>query len=387
MSKSRRSRPDQVVAHDSDVNEVLPETEGREVRFIGAPILAFNPATNNLTAPARFLRHRLVQDRYFFTLPSNLWDEVYQQIGESAFDDDAVQLEDCLGAICGDHSANAGFLRGRAFPYHHLHRQAFARISAAEMGWEINQVSLDRQLRLADERTNGLAKTARGYLGWLLTNRQFLDEHDALLNAQVQTIARWGTSGFGLPVSPIGFDAATSAEQTAFTTADTRFVEFFCRWRLQGLAAPYLPVPLQPLMTGRLANAILSRHLQTGGLFVVPDTFPVPSRDEFRNMLDDALHRSPPEHLADWTAIIAGNNTAKQSIPRFARIFQLQHLWRVIHHRHRRTVHRRTTTLKQVFASFLQTGERTIHQDLMEISRRLGTDWKERGALYQLGPF
>jgi hypothetical protein len=369
------------------LHEVFGLPAGTTILPRGPLPLALNPATNNLTAPARFLRHPLVQNRYFFTLPRSLWDDVYRRIGEHAFDDDAVQLEDCLASLCGDHSTNAGLFRGRAFPYHHFHRAPSYRVSAAEMGWEINQAKLDRQLRLLDDRANGLARTARGYLGWLLTNPRFLDEHDTLLNSEARIIERWAMENFGMPTPPVGFGTATRAEKSQFTAANPRFVEFYCRWRLQKLAAPYLPVPLQPLLAGRLPEAILARYLQTGGLFVVPDTFPVPSRDEFRGMLDNALHGSPPEHLAEWMTIIAGNNTAKQAILRFARVFELQHFWRVLHHRHRSVLRRQTTMLKRVFALFLQTGERSIHQDLIEIRRRLGANWIERGASYSLGPF
>jgi len=144
-----------------------------------------------------------------------------------------------------------------------------------------------------------MATTARGYLGCLLTRAQFLDEHDALIREHESVIARWGTASFGSPAAPVGFDVATQSEQTRFRNPDARFVEFLTRWRLQGLAAPYLPVPLQPHFAGRLPDLMLRRYSEIGGLFVVPDTFPVPSRDEFRGMLDEALCSSPPEHLTE----------------------------------------------------------------------------------------
>jgi hypothetical protein len=109
-------------------------------------------------------------------------------------------------------------------------------------------------------------------------------------------------------VAPHAVEAATAEKQAAFRAVDARFVEFFCRWRLQGLAAPYLPIPLRPILAGRMPHVVLQRHLQTGGLFVVPDTFPVPSRDEFRGRLDDALHSTPPDHLADCIRVLAARN-------------------------------------------------------------------------------
>jgi len=390
-SESVRSEVDQetelVVAADTPSGELPGLPAGATPIFQGRPPLALNAATNNLTAPHRILQNELVRDRYFYTLPGNLWDEVVQQVGEGVFDPEAARLEDELGSICGDHSANAGLWRGCAFAYSQLHRPAPFSISAAAAGWGLNQAEIDNRLRVLAERGAGIAGSTRGYLGWLSLQRRFVEEHDDLLRAHVSVVTRWGTAAFGLPVPPVGFDQASSAEQAAFRAADEPFVDFFCRWRLQGLAAPYLPVPLQPLMAGNLPEIVLARYLRTGGLFVVPDTFPVPSRDEFRGMLDDALHGSPPGHLREWMEIISADNTAKQAIPRFSRMFQLQHYWRVLQHRHRRALHRRATPLKQAFASFLRIGVQTIHNDLIEIRRCLAADWAERSAGFPFGPF
>lgn len=376
-----------IVAADTSDHELPEVPPGARVVRQGAPILALSPLTNSLTASARSLRNELVRDRYFFTLPPALWNEVRQRIGLDAFDADFATLEDELGAVCGDHSATAGLWRGRAFPYSQLRRMGLPRISPADMGVDITQAQLDLRLRKLNERSNGLTVNARGYLGWLLLHPPFLNEHDALLQAHEDVVARSGTADFGMPVPPPGFKSAKIAKQAAFRDADAQFVEFFCRWRLQGLAAPYLPVPLQPLMAGRMPPIVLQRHLQTGGLFVVPDTFPVPSRDEFRGMLDDALHSTPPDHLAEWMKIVGAGNTGKRKITRFARLFQLQHYWRVLQRRHGRSLRRRNETLGQALAAFLGVEEKVVSGDLAEIRRRLGTNWVERGAGRRFGPF
>ncbi|MBA4020179.1 MAG: hypothetical protein C0483_23710 [Pirellula sp.] len=378
---------DHIVAADTPHQELPGVPPGARVVFQGAPILALSPVTNNLTASARLLQHGLVRDRYFFTLPAGLWNEVRRRVGVDTFDAETTALEEELGALCGDHSGAVGLWRGRAVAYALLRRPSLPRPSRADLGVNVTQAQLDLRLDRAEERSGGLAVHARGYLGWLSLHPPFLDEHDALLEAHEKVVARWGTADFGLPVPPHAVEAAPAAEQAAFRAADARFVEFFCRWRLQGLAAPYLPIPLRPLLAGQMPPVVLQRHLQTGGLFVVPDTFPVPSRDEFRGLLDDALHSSPPDHLADWMRIIAAHNTAKQAISRFARLFELQHYWRTLQGRHAPVLRRRTTVLKEALASFLRVDENAIHRDLMEIRKRLGADWVERGTGGRLGPF
>lgn len=85
--------------------------------------------------------------------------------------------------------------------------------------------------------------------------------------------------------------------------------------------------------------------------------------------------------------LVAGSNTGKQAIARNARIFVLQHFWRVLHHRHSAALRRRSAMLKRSFARLLNTGEQSIHQDLLAIRRRLGPNWVERGANSTIGPF
>jgi len=251
----------------------------------------------------------------------------------------------------------------------------------------ITQADLDRQLQISHERMSALWTTARGYLGWLLTNPTFLDEHDALINEHVSVIGSWGTAAFAQPLPPPHFDSASTSEQAAFRVADARFVPFFNRWRLLGLAAPYLPVPMQPQFAGSLPETMLGRYSAVGGLFVIPDTFPVPSRDEFRGLLDDALHGSPPDHLDGWMQIVGAGNTGRQTIPKYARIFVLQHFWRVLHHRHATALRRQVRRLEHVFGHFLQAGAQSIRQDLAEIRGRLGPNWVDRGAESPIGPF
>ena len=357
------------------------------VNFRGERPLALNPVTNNLTAPAQLLRHQLVGERYFFALPSRLWEEICCHFGPTAFDPEIAELEVELEAVCSNLTTGCGLWRGRVFPYPHLRRAKVPKVFAADLGLEIPQGLLDLQCATAENRLADLAQAARGYLGWLLLNPRFLDEHDELLRSCEQVVVRHGVAEFGLPTPPLGFKELPVPAQTEFRAADERFLEFFCRWRLQGLAAPYLPIPLQPLFASRLPAIALQRHLQTGGLFVVPDTFAVPSRGEFREMLDDALHGSPPSHLADWMKMIAAGNTGKQTIARYGRLFELQHYWRVLHHRHRKTFRRRDAKLKDAMAAYYQVKFKTIDEDLHAIRKCLGKSWIERGTGWRFGPF
>jgi hypothetical protein len=115
---------------------------------------------------------------------------------------------------------------------------------------------------------------------------------------------------------------------------------------------------------------------QVGGLFYLPDTFPVPSRDELRGILEDGLRGSQrPEHIEGWTRLVASKNPAKNQIGRYGRVFQIQHFCRALGQRHAGAIRGRIQSLELALATFLKTNFATIHRDLQLIRSKLGPDW------------
>lgn len=395
MDEKREVRPKPKAIDPSatdDGSEIeLSGPSVRELHFLGEPILALNAATNNLSVPAHVLRHPLVENRYFFTLPGSLLDDVLGAIGEKAVDPDLVTLERSLSEICGDHSTSVGFWNGQAFPYCLLRTGPMKRPSAEEsntLGWNMHAAQLDNAMRLIEERTEPFTKVSRAYAGWLLTNLEFLNEHDALLTRYSDMVKRWGLGRLGILLpkgtSLPGDDPAADPRWKEHTLA---FEAFFVRWRLQGLAAPYLPVPLQPLMGGDFPASVLPQVARAGGVFCLPDTFPIPSRDELRNLLEASIHGSQrPGHLEVWMSLIAADNAARKSLPKYARLFELQHYWRIVHHRYKAFLRGKIDVLKGVVGRFLGIKQSTIREHLRFINKQLGNDWCSRGT-FPFGPF
>ena len=118
-------------------------------------------------------------------------------------------------------------------------------------------------------------------------------------------------------------------------------------------------------------------HMRHGGTtFYLPDILPIPSRDEFRNILEESLRRrTSAEHLAEWTRIVRSGNPARNQIHRYSRIFEIQHYLRALHRRHSQALHRKKGALIVSLAAFLDVSDATIEQDLRYIARRLGRDW------------
>jgi hypothetical protein len=390
MDGSRSLEGPTTVASEEDLRILFNVPPDAEIRFIGPPPLCLNPALNNLTAPSRFLHHPLVENCYFFTLPRPLWDDVFGRLGEERFGSDTVEMEWTLSGIVGDHSTRAGFWKGRAFSYDLLQPKPKWRPSAEgarSVRWEVNQATLDEGMRHLEERSERFVKVTRAYAGWLLTNRQFLDEHDALFTEWSEVVQRWGLDRLGILLPREGFlpgdDPTADPRWPDYSAA---FDEFFTRWRLQKLAAPYLPVPLQPLMAGCFPTTVVQQVNRAGGAYCLPDTFPVPSRDDLRNMLEDSLHgSSTPDHLKEWMAHIARDNAARRPLIRFARLFELQHYWRIIRRRHARAIRGQVGVLKEVLGGFLGVSKDTVHRDLLFITKRLRKGWAERGA-FPFGP-
>ncbi len=109
-----------VVAPDADLRALFNLPANAEIYFDTSgvtglesepnePILALDPRFNNMTASSTHLRHALVQDRYFYTLPAELWSRVKEAVGSDRFDPGLVRLEESLGRMCGDHSSSPGF--------------------------------------------------------------------------------------------------------------------------------------------------------------------------------------------------------------------------------------------------------------------------------------
>ncbi len=387
---SKATEPPLIVAPDADLRVLFNLPPDVQIEFRGSPILALDQRFNNATASTQYLSHELVRERFFYTLPPALWEAICQKIGENRFDSQLVEMERKLGRMCGDHSASVGLWRGQILPFAHLHSLPPLQIDAADFDSSANpknQAHADHIARVAQQHLEGPARVSRAYLGWLLTNRQFLEEHDALLATWEPMIRRWGFHSLGLAITPFVPENGET-ELADWQPFNAAFEEFFVRWRLRGLAGPYLPMPLQPLMAGGFPFSVVKQLMRSGGVFCIPDTYPIPSRDELRGLLDGALHHAEsPAHLAEWMKLIASENMAKQALKRFGRLFQLQHYYLILSSRHAAVHEGKLSRVRDVFSKFFATSARTIDVDLAEIRKRLGENWMARGASSPLGPY
>lgn len=244
--------------------------------------------------------------------------------------------------------------------------------------WGPDSVKLRLTMRQANKRLEHMHEAAMGYAGWLVTHQLFLQEHNALLATWESEICQSALAGVARIVvaqGPAPFEPAAVSENSDLFRQAVR--NFLVRWRLTDLVGPLLPMPMQPLMGGCFPISVLQQLMDAGGLFNIPDVFPIPSRDELREMLLDALQSADnADHLAEWHQIIHGRNVAKNQIDRYGRIRRLAHYWRLLHLRHQKALTRKSVRLHNAFAMYFGVATETIKADLLLINRRLGKGWE-----------
>ncbi|MDB5356908.1 MAG: hypothetical protein JWN24_3361 [Phycisphaerales bacterium] len=303
-----------------------------------------------------------------------------------------------MSALAGPPSSCAGFFQGRPVLYPHLLAEApppddvLSWLPEEWRMWPGWREIWDRKvssLESLGSRLSRLHTNSRGYCGWLLTNSQFLEEHDALFEKWAEQIRT-----YDLPkIAPLGAEVLlqdTSEPAPQCRDYANAFFRFLERWQLGDLAGPYLPEPVQFQFPVLLSDQ-RRRLVRAGGtLLCVPKSSPVPDRELLREMAEDAHGRQQaPEHLRGWARVVDGSNRAKTRIARYARLFVLQHYWAVLHHRWGERLRGHNERLHAAFAIFLFAEEEdpdltrpeSIRKDLQLISRCLGgTNWPQRRA-------
>lgn len=326
--------------------------------------------------------HPLVDGRVFFSLPQRLLALLEKQFTKTQFDPQLWDLERWLSNGVVLRSDFVGYFDGLPLNYPYLHDPLATTLQPECFylpGWtdeHKRQVSAITQT--LGTRSARFHVPARGYCGWLLTNQQFLTEHDELLKRWRGHLFHYGLPGSSVFIQRHPRQDSGACETIASSELLNDFSIFYLRWRLRFLEAPYLPIPAVPQVPTPLPARNSS---EIGTTLFLPDTFPVPSRDELREMMEDALRGGArQEHLSEWHALVRSDNKSKTGIARFGRIFVLQHYWSVLHHRHQQSLKRKEGELKLVMARYLfddafSEKDATIHQDLLSIRDRLGAGW------------
>jgi hypothetical protein len=342
--------------------------------------------TNNLSAEMR--DDPRIADGLFLALPMSLIDKINAHLDAGTIVEADLQFEREL--CCSLAGQQIGYWRGNVISSGYLSeppRAAPPIDTWRALGVPDQELERVRAALESSQTSRDRIRTALvAYVGWLMTAPEFIREHDELFEKHRPTIA-----AVGLPTIGNFNLVKADPELLAAGKLDTGRVEdnlekaciedfqaFFIRWRLHGLNAPYVPEPLGPQFPV-LDPQRMSDQMAAGGLTLfLPDTFPTPGRDELRELVEQALGRqsaNSPEHLRDWTEIVAGDTMSKNQLPRYARIARLQQYWNALYSRYTEQLGRSKGKLMEAFADYFGVSADAVKTDLELISKRLGPSW------------
>ena len=224
--------------------------------------------------PMQYQGHPLLQGSPFFTLPEALLDSVVKSIGRERFDSDLLDMErapcpmrlvnpPATWAIGEGNQSTARLLRPLPMQFSDGQIADFA----AQNGLTVAAVR--RSLDVGDGRLQWAVVARRGYCGWLMSNRQFLDEHAAILESWADEVRRRGIPAMGPAVRDVNSFPGDVMRATGSTRDFIQeFEQFFIRWRLEALTAPWLPAPLAPQTARGRPEPSRGAHASRGNDFL-----------------------------------------------------------------------------------------------------------------------
>ncbi len=340
----------------------------------------------SLAEQASYASRPEVVGNLYYTLPVNLLKAILARSDPNSDLSAAMHTEMKLTTQRGDHSDHVGYWRGSNVLYSGFRLRSVRLLSEHKtlQQWPDLKTRGIKRVYLIEHADARVSRDLKSYLGWLLTEKLFLQEHDELLTRHVNAIRRWGIEhGAHMPVAETIYsdESSNPVNDPALMEYESEKQAFLFRWRLAGLAGPYLPLPLDTNVDPEVSRNHSRSMTRIGTFLFVPDTVAIPSRDELRKLLNDARSDLPKEeHLSEWQTIIRSENSARNQLQRYRRIFELQHYSAPLFQRHRTRLKGRVGDLEVAFALWLKVSTETVHQDLIIIRRRLGKDWVDRAS-------
>ena len=333
-----------------------------------------------ISVPDRYRAHPALHEGPFFTCPQPLLNSLCDAVGRNRFDQDLLQMEYDLSGLSGDHSSRIGFWRGAPIQFMLLFSDdnsvnstivaKFARMTNK------SEFEIRRQLETLENRLEWTRNIRCGYCGWLMTNRQFLEEHRTLFGEWKNEIVEHGIPIMGTVVRDATAIPEAKQAEGRMEQFVREFEEFFIRWRLDGMPAPRVPVPMGVHLPVCDLRPVLGHMREGGKTFFFPDIFPVPSRDELRDAIENVLRQvGTTKHLEEWHEMVHSDNVAKIQISRCARLFRAQHHVRSLYARHGAALHRKKSALIDTLAEHLHVSKETIQKDFAYLAQRVGDNW------------
>lgn len=343
--------------------------------------MALKPEWENLVhpvVPEPYVDHELVAGRVFYILPCDLLRPLIDTCGEKAFVSDLLKLEAVLSARLHRNQRLIGYNRsGEGFDHTLLpFRDVPLPNPSDRFLKEIGRTreSYDCFLKEAPKRLGPYRDALRGYLGWLITNRQYLSERDTLFSNWHPEILTIGIPQSGPTITgsikPNPYTRLVESQRSSDFLSE--FEQFYARWRLQHLITRELPEPLAPQIP-IAAPAALQTNMRTGCVSLYqPDTVPVASRDMIRDILEEIrTHEDDNNHLKEWHAIVRKSRQNDHTLRKYGQILNLHFYWSRLRERHPNLFKGRVGKIQAAFGNYLGVDSKAIENARRRIKKRL----------------
>lgn len=343
---------------------------------------ALRPGFRETALPTILQQRPEVRGRFFYVMPPKLLASIERPLGKNRirFDEGKWAIEHQLTEGATRQSDSIGFFDGQPLQFGFLEP---SRYDESMLDFLTEAQGKERAV-LSVQALNRAKNDLQAYLGWLLTNPQFILEHRHLFQGACN---RFLAEGMPCRIGKL-HDTLTPewnmqpVETPQMQDAVDQLVEFCQRWGLVSLTSPFLPNPLPPQCQETVLNTDvgLSYARQDGTRMIsVPVTVPLPTSSDLRSMVEmvgASAHSLDLEHLNEWMALASPKSHGElQMLSRFGRIFRLQHYWRILYKRHSEALEHQIERLRYAFADFMEVSDDTIKDDLRLIKNRLGADW------------
>lgn len=301
---------------------------------------------NEIAWPAGFTE---ATSRPVYALPVNFLQVLRRHLPEVLSEEEWAR-ESAFGAWCSSQGSLGYYLgEGINHPFFRLadpvpiddgHFQELCEMwgfSPENPGWAgTSAADLNRRVRWGEENSQLLFERLQAFLGWLLTNRSFLEEFRRLRSL-----------------------CESMPSESPSAGSERAFVDFCHRWNLAGMATWDLPVPIG-FNAGAPSSASRSIGLRSEPVMQLPGSMVLPERVPVRRILS----RAPAPPLQEWHSIQNRQGPGDHGPIRYRRIFHYHVLRNVLLGTdHEERLHRKEEKLDRVFAEYLECSEETIRKD------------------------
>ena len=211
-----------------------------------------------------------------------------------------------------------------------------------------------------------IRKSNKGYIGWLMTNQQFLEEVKLLIeNKEILNAIHDGRISSQTDLVKGGLDSPPYRELQLF----------YRRWRLAYMYTPELPCPQGPQIP--VVNISMEQQgIPDEELFYYPITIPPFGNGLIAAHQNEVIKRNQQtlSHLAEWLDLISKENPSKNKYEAYFRQFQLKHFWTILKQRFPNELKKQNNLLTDCFAEYFNTDKSTINRDKKNINKRLNVN-------------